>query len=103
MLHDLRLRLGLWDRDPGTYLDTAGCPFTVPPDDRERTATSIAGLDRPLGVLVHDRAVLDDPQLTSAVLAGIRLALENEQLRARLLARLEEVQASRARLVRAED
>lgn len=62
-----------------------------------------AGPDGPLGVLVHDRAVLDDPLLISAVLAGTRLALENEQLHRRLRDRLEDVQASRARLVRAED
>ena len=103
VLHDPRLRLGLWDRDRGAYLDAAGSPFAVPRDDRGRTATSIEGPDGPLGVLVHDRAVLDDPRLMSAVLAGTRLALENEQLRARLHARLADVQASRARLVRAED
>ena len=39
----------------------------------------------------------------SSVLAGVRLVLENEQLHARLRARLAEVQASRARLVHAED
>ena len=103
VLHDPWLRLGLWDRNRGAYLDAAGSPFSVPPDDHERTATCIDGPDGPLGVLVHDRAILDDPRLMSAVLAGTRLALENEQLRARLQARLEDVQASRARLVRAED
>jgi signal transduction histidine kinase len=103
VLHDPRLRLGLWDRDRGAYLDAAGRPLTVPPDDPQRTAASIGGPDGPLGVLVHDRAVLDDPRLISAVLAGTRLALENEQLHKRLRDRLEDVQASRARLVRAED
>ncbi len=103
VLHDPRLRLGLWDHAGGGYLDATGRPLTVPPAGQERVATTISGADGPLGVLVHDQAVLDDPRLMSAVLAGTRLALENEQLHARLRARLADVQASRARLVRAED
>ena len=75
---------------------------TVPPDAGQ-AATRIDGSEGSLGVLVHDPAVLDDPQLMSSVLAGARLALENEQLHARLRARLADVQASRARLVHAED
>jgi signal transduction histidine kinase len=66
-------------------------------------ATRIDGSDGLLGVLVHDQALLDDPQLMSSVLAGVRLALENERLHASLRARLAEVQASRERLVHAED
>lgn len=103
LLHDPWLRLGLWDLRRGTYLDPAGGVLTVPPGIPGRAATHISGSDGPLGVLCHDEAVLDDPRLMSAVLAGTRLALENEQLQARLRARLAEVQASRARLVRAGD
>ncbi|HEY7143385.1 MAG TPA: histidine kinase [Streptosporangiaceae bacterium] len=103
VLHDPRLRLGLWDHGHGGYLDTDGGPLAVPAGDPRRVATAIAGSDGPLGVLVHDPAVLDDPRLMAAVLAGTRLALENEQLHARLQARLADVQASRARLVQAED
>lgn len=104
LLHDPGLRLGVWNRDRGVYLDTAGSVLDVPPGITGRAATRISGSDGgPLGVLVHDQAVLDDPRLMSAVVAGTRLALENQQLQARLRARLEEVQASRARLVRAED
>jgi signal transduction histidine kinase len=103
LLHDPHLRLGLWDRDQGAYRDTAGRVLGVPPGISGRAATHISGSDGPLGVLVHDQAVLDDSRLMAAVLAGTRLALENEQLQARLRARLAEVQASRARLVRAAD
>ena len=103
LLHDPQLRLGLWGRDRGAYLDTAGGVLDVGPGSPGRVATRVSGSDGPLGVLVHDRALLDDSRLMSAVLAGTRLALENEQLQARLRARLAEVQASRARLVRAGD
>ena len=102
MLHDPHLRLGLWDAGRGEYLATAGSVVAVPPDAGQ-AATRIDGSEGPLGVLVHDPAILDDPQLMSSVLAGVRLVLENEQLHARLRARLAEVQASRARLVHAED
>jgi signal transduction histidine kinase len=103
LLHDPQLRLGLWDRDRGAYLDTAGGVLDVAPGSPRRVATRVSGSDGPLGVLVHDQALLDDSQLMSAVLAGTRLALENEQLQTRLRARLAEVQASSARLVRAGD
>ena len=103
VLHDPGLRLGLWDRDRAMYVNAGGAPLVVPPADPGRVASIITGPDGPLGVLVHDRAALDDSRLMSAVLAGVRLALENEQLRARLHARLADVQASRARLVRAEE
>jgi signal transduction histidine kinase len=102
LLHDPALRLGLWDADRGEYRGPDGGPDVVRPGPGQ-ASTAIDGADEPLGVLVHDPAILDDPQLMASVLSSVRLALENEQLHARLRARLAEIQASRARLVQAED
>jgi signal transduction histidine kinase len=56
-----------------------------------------------LATFVHDRALLEDKRLIEAVSATTRLLLENERLQAEVHAQLEEVRASRARLVEAAD
>jgi len=55
----------------------------------------------PLAVLVHDRELLDQRPLLDAVVAAARMSLENARLQAALTAQLEEVRASRARIVQA--
>ena len=60
--------------------------------------------DELLGVLVHDPAIeAEDPGLVEAVGNAARLALENERLAAEVRAQLEEVRASRLRIVEAAD
>ena len=54
---------------------------------------------RPLAAIVHDPVLREDPTLVRSVLAVLRLAVENERLDGALQAQLEEVRASRARLV----
>ena len=57
-----------------------------------------------LGVLVHDPLIeVEDPGLVEAVGNAARLALENERLAAEVRAQLEEVRASRVRIVEAAD
>ena len=60
--------------------------------------------DELLGVLVHDPLIeVEDPGLVEAVGNAARLALENERLAAEVRAQLEEVRASRVRIVEAAD
>jgi signal transduction histidine kinase len=49
--------------------------------------------------LVHDAALDDEPELVQAVAATARLTIENQRLQAEVRAQLEEVRASRARIV----
>lgn len=58
---------------------------------------------RPVAVLIHDRALEHNPGLAGSVCAAAGPAPENERRQAELRARLDEVQASRARLVKAAD
>jgi signal transduction histidine kinase len=58
---------------------------------------------RTVAVLGHAPGLLDDEQLVDEVTAAARLALENERLQAEVRARLEELRASRARIVEAGD
>jgi signal transduction histidine kinase len=53
--------------------------------------------------LQHDQALADEPELVRAVAAAAHLALQNERLQAEVKAQLEEVRASRARIVKAGD
>ena len=71
---------------------------------RSRTVIRLEREDELLGVLVHDPAIeAEDPGLVEAVGNAARLALENERLAAEVRAQLEEVRASRARIVEAAD
>jgi signal transduction histidine kinase len=86
----------------GGYVDAEGQPVIVP------DATSVDRAAAPLGragdrseLLIHDRALDTDPELVASVAAAARLALENERLQAEIRAQLEEVRASRARIVEA--
>ena len=56
---------------------------------------------RRIAALVHDPALADEPELVRSAGAAAALALENERLQAELRARLEELHASRARIVEA--
>jgi signal transduction histidine kinase len=58
---------------------------------------------RRLAVLVHDPALDEDPGLVSAGVAVTRLAIDNERLGLEISRQLEEVRASRARIVAAGD
>jgi len=56
-----------------------------------------------VAALVHDAALADEPELLEATVAAARLAIDNARLQAEVRAQLEEVRASRARIVRAGD
>jgi signal transduction histidine kinase len=58
---------------------------------------------RPIGVLIHDARLGDQPGLVEEVVAAARLALQNEQLQAEVRAQLEDLRASRTRIVEAAD
>jgi signal transduction histidine kinase len=56
-----------------------------------------------VALLSHRPGLLDDPGLVEALAATARLALDHERLRAELLAHLDELRSSRARIVLAAD
>jgi signal transduction histidine kinase len=75
----------------------------VPRPGPGRAVTTVDGGDGPVAVIVHDEALLEDPGLVSAVAATVRLTVDNERLRRELQDRLDELAASRARIVAAGD
>jgi signal transduction histidine kinase len=102
-LDDPTLELAYWLPEDRRYVDAAGRLMRLPEPGGPRAVTEIEQDGRRIAALVHDAALLDQPELVRAAGAAAALALENERLDAELRARYEELRASRARLVEASD
>jgi signal transduction histidine kinase len=101
-LGDPSLELLFWLPDAERYVDGAG-NARDPDQPPGRAVTVLEHDDKRLAALVHDAALLDEPELLQGVGAAASLALENARLQAELRAQLAEVRASRARIVQAGD
>ena len=85
-------------RDPERLVDATGMP--VDPAEREgRAVTPLVRQGQTVAMLFHREGLLDDPAIVDEVVAATRLALENDRLQAEVLAQLEDLRASRARIV----
>lgn len=102
-LGDPTLVVGYWLPEQGRYVDEAGRPVELPAAEEERALTPIEEDGRRVAVLVHDPALLEDPELLSPVAAATRLAVSNVRLQAEVLERVAQVEASRRRIVAAGD
>ena len=100
-LGDPSLTVCYWVPETQTYVDADGHPAAADGLSAGRAATEVTAHGAPLAVLVHDYELLDQRPLLDAAAAAARLALENARLQATLAAQLEEVRASRARIVQA--
>src|SRR5439155_22256012 len=85
------------------FVDAGGAPVGLPTADPRRAVTRLDHDGESVAALVHDPSLLEEPELVEAAGAAARLALENAQLQAELRVHLQEVEASRARLVDAAD
>jgi signal transduction histidine kinase len=85
------------------FVDEDGVAVKLPRDDPDRATTPVKDGSRTVAALVHDRALRERQPLVDAVGAAARLALENERLQAEVRSQLEEVRASRARIVATAD
>ena len=100
-LGDPTLEVGYWVG--GRYVDAGGRPLALPAEDGERGITPVERDGEPIALLVHDPAVLADPGLSDALARAARLAASNARLQAEVRAQLDEIAASRRRLVHAGD
>jgi signal transduction histidine kinase len=102
-LKDPSLQIAFWSDDMEDYVDLEGRPVQLPAADSYRAVTLVECKGAPLAAMIHDPALADERELVRAVAAAASLGLENERLHAQVRAQLEEVRASRARLVEATD
>lgn len=102
-LGDPTLTVGYWVSDQNRYVDEDGRPLALPADEHDRAVTLIDDAGSPLAALIHDPAILSDPDLVLDIAAAARLAVTNARLQAEIRARAAQVDASRRRLVEAAD
>ncbi|MGI8762835.1 MAG: sensor histidine kinase [Ilumatobacteraceae bacterium] len=102
-LGDASLTLLPWSAAAESYVDDRARPVQLPVDQPNRAITRIERRGGPVAALVHDIALLEDPGLVNAIVAAVRLTVDNEQLQAEIETQLAEVAASRSRIVAAGD
>jgi hypothetical protein len=98
-LHDPTVQLAYWLPDQQAFVDEVARPVELPPAGSGRSVTILRHDGDTVAALVHDAALDDEPELVQAVAATARLTIENQRLQAEVRAQLEEVRASRARIV----
>jgi signal transduction histidine kinase len=64
-----------------------------------RAVTPLTRREQTVALLSHRPGLLDDPAIVDEVIAATRLAVDSERLQAQVLAQLQELRASRARIV----
>lgn len=103
-LHDPSLSVLYWIPEQDRFVYPDGRPAALPSEgEHGRVATLVERDGTRIAALVHDLVVSDEPRLLEAVCAAAGFALENERLQAELRARLDELAASRTRLVQVAD
>ena len=104
-LGDPTLELGYWLPDADRWVGPDGEPLDVTgaQERGDRLASVVEREGRRVGVLLCDPALADQRRRVDAVGSAAALAMENERLEAALRARVEELRASRARIVQAAD
>jgi signal transduction histidine kinase len=104
VLGDPTLIVGYWVPDQARYVDESGRPVTLPNTNTNRAVRQLQNADgRPPGILIHDPASLEEPDLVADIAAATRLAVTNARLQAEIRGRVRQVEISRRRLVEAAD
>jgi signal transduction histidine kinase len=102
-LGDPSLAVGYWISDEHGYFDEAGRRVRLPEPGSDREVTIIEEAGEPLAALVHDAGVLEDRELVGSVAAAARIAVSNVRLQREIRRQVDEVEASRRRIVEAAD
>jgi signal transduction histidine kinase len=102
-LGDPSLELAYWLPESGGYVDETGLPIHVTAAGSGRAVTVLDRDGERVGALMHDRAAFDDAVLLRAVASAAQIALANVRLQADVRRHLDELEASRRRLLETAD
>jgi signal transduction histidine kinase len=102
-LEGTSLELAYWTPERGEYVNAEGEAVEIPPKGSQRIVTKLQSEDEQLAVLTHDASRKDERDLVRAVAAATTLTLENDRLAAQLRQNVEELRASRMRIVESGD
>jgi signal transduction histidine kinase len=102
-LGDPTLQVAYWSPGQDRFVDAAGQVMELPVEGTGQAVTMLERNGVREAAIVHDAILLDEPGLIAAVASAMRLAVENDRLSAAVQEQLQEVRASRARIVEAGD
>jgi signal transduction histidine kinase len=97
---DPELQIAYWLPASDHYVDAKGRPVAEPVTRPGRAVTALVRDGSQIAVVSHTAAL---PNLEPELGAAVRLALENERLQAQALAQLDQLRASRVRIVKTGD
>jgi signal transduction histidine kinase len=92
-LRDQTAQVAYWYEEGGHYVDVEGNRFDLPPDTRRRVVTKLEYADTAVAAIVHDAALLQEPELLDAITGAARIALERDKLLVEVRARAERYRA----------
>ena len=98
---DRTLAIAFWVPDRNAFVDEHGRPVDLPLPGSGRAWTAVEDEGRRVAAIIHDAELDARPELVRAAATGSVMALENERLKAELRARVEDLRASRTRIVEA--
>ena len=102
-LGDPTLQVAYWAPIQERFVDAAGEPMELPHEGTGQAVTMLERNGVREAAIIHDAILLEEPGLISSVAGAMWLAVENDRLAAEVEAQLQEVRASRARIVEAGD
>ncbi|MDQ3716884.1 MAG: sensor histidine kinase, partial [Actinomycetota bacterium] len=102
-LADPSIEVRHWDAEHDRWTDEQGNPVSPPQEADGRAVLLLERHGSPVAAVGHDSVLLEDPGLLASVGAVLRLSIDNDRLSAQVQRQLEEVHASRARILAAAD
>jgi signal transduction histidine kinase len=96
---DSTLRVAYWLENSRRFVGADGNSLPEPMPEAGRAVTPILRRGQRLAVVAHDAGIVDGAILERELRPAARLAVENERLQAEILAELEDLRRSRARIV----
>ena len=97
------LRLAFWLPERSEYVDTAGVALPQSLELPGRSVTAIQRAGQPYAVVVHESALPEERDVVEIAGSSSVLALENMRLEADLRASIDDLRASRTRIVAVAD
>ncbi|WP_245413272.1 histidine kinase [Arthrobacter celericrescens] len=97
------MNLWQWSPEMNSFVDNSGTPRLLPADGDDRAALVLERNGSPVGALLFDAALRDQPQLLEGARNAAALILHNGRVEQQLREQLEEVRRSRERIVTAGD
>jgi signal transduction histidine kinase len=79
-LRDQTAVVAYWYEEGAHYVDVEGNRFDLPENTRRRVVTRLDYADAPVAAIVHDAALLQEPELLEGVANAARIALERDKL-----------------------